>query len=651
LRLRGSVEWEHELPQPPTTPPLEPGDLYFVRRGNQLFYWTEVHDWHNVPFVTGAGPPGPQGPVGPRGPDGTTRTGTSPPVNPLPGTFWWDTTAGQLYLWYVAPGRAGVWVIANQGLTGPPGPPGPGASYVTEPTNPQPGDFWIYNPWIAQSDAWDNRFRFWTGSRWWSNAFEITTNEPTNPVPGDLWLQAGSLFRLWIRAGNDRWRYASSMRWGANPPEYVGAGELWSDANAVLWQSGPGPAQPWMPLSVVQHTEPTEQIPQGTLWFDYNEETLKVRSYGSWKSVGGPGGGAGPPGPAGPPGLKGDPGDHGRDGRDGIDGNHGRDGVDGRHGIDGNHGRDGRDGIDGRHGVDGAAGERGERGYQGNPGERGERGERGADGSSVHILGRLANQSLLPSTGTAGDGWIIGDNLWVWVATPAPGQWTNVGQIVGPRGEVGERGTDGNHGRDGVDGAPGRDGIDGNDGRDGAPGEQGVQGEQGEVGPMGPQGYPGPAGAMGPPGPQGPPGTFEAGNPIPGVTNGSAAAAGQVGEYRQQSGTVTGGSGGAINVTVASLSLTAGDWDVWAVIGIQNAGPASATSYVWVIGQLTNVNNAVQVRNTFTFLQGELVNQDLTIPPHRASSAVAFTVSAQFSYPNVGAGIPLRAWIAARRVR
>ena len=26
--------------------------------------------------------------------------GTTPPANPSPGTFWWDSEAGQLYIWY-----------------------------------------------------------------------------------------------------------------------------------------------------------------------------------------------------------------------------------------------------------------------------------------------------------------------------------------------------------------------------------------------------------------------------------------------------------------------------------------------------------------------------------------------------------------------
>ena len=27
--------------------------------------------------------------------------GVTPPPNPAPGTFWWDSTSGQLYIWYV----------------------------------------------------------------------------------------------------------------------------------------------------------------------------------------------------------------------------------------------------------------------------------------------------------------------------------------------------------------------------------------------------------------------------------------------------------------------------------------------------------------------------------------------------------------------
>jgi hypothetical protein len=47
--------------------------------------------------------------------------GDTPPLNPTPGTLWWNTTVGQLYIWYVDPNTS-QWVIAvNSGVAGPQG--------------------------------------------------------------------------------------------------------------------------------------------------------------------------------------------------------------------------------------------------------------------------------------------------------------------------------------------------------------------------------------------------------------------------------------------------------------------------------------------------------------------------------------------------
>ena|SRR5215469_858021 len=63
---------------------------------------------------------------------------------------------------------------------------------------------------------------------------------------------------------------------------------------------------------------------------------------------------------------------------------------------------------------------------------------------------------------------------------------------------------------------------------------------------------------------------------IAGVTDGSNAAAGQVGEYLTAVGTSVGISSGAW-ASVASLSLTAGDWDVW---GQASAAPTGSMTQV-----------------------------------------------------------------------
>lgn len=75
--------------------------------------------------------------------------GDTPPTNPMPGTLWWNTVVGQLYVWYVDPNTS-QWVIAVntgvagpqgvQGITGATGPQGiPGTPGATGPIGPPSG--------------------------------------------------------------------------------------------------------------------------------------------------------------------------------------------------------------------------------------------------------------------------------------------------------------------------------------------------------------------------------------------------------------------------------------------------------------------------------------------------------------------------------
>ena len=64
----------------------------------------------------------------------------------------------------------------------------------------------------------------------------------------------------------------------------------------------------------------------------------------------------------------------------------------------------------------------------------------GADGTSVTIKGTLGSISELPSTGTAGDGYIIGGFLWIYTGTTTEDSnnhngYTNVGKIKGEDGK------------------------------------------------------------------------------------------------------------------------------------------------------------------------------------------------------------------------
>jgi hypothetical protein len=52
--------------------------------------------------------------------------GDAAPLNPAPGTLWWDTISAQLFIWYVDSTGNGQWVVTlNLGTAGPVGPVGP----------------------------------------------------------------------------------------------------------------------------------------------------------------------------------------------------------------------------------------------------------------------------------------------------------------------------------------------------------------------------------------------------------------------------------------------------------------------------------------------------------------------------------------------
>lgn len=70
---------------------------------------------------------------------------------------------------------------------------------------------------------------------------------------------------------------------------------------------------------------------------------------------------------------------------------------------------------------------------------QGAKGEDGADGTSVTILGHYDTYAELTAahpTGSAGDSYMVGADLYVWNGSA----WENVGQIQGPRGATGPQG-------------------------------------------------------------------------------------------------------------------------------------------------------------------------------------------------------------------
>ena len=120
----------------------------------------------------------------------------------------------------------------------------------------------------------------------------------------------------------------------------------------------------------------------------------------------------------------------------------------------------------------------------------------GVNPGTIVIKGAVDNTSELPTDALAGDGYIIGQNLWVAIVDNPPdvSGWTDVGEIRGPKGDTGDTGPIGPIGPKGDKGDTGNTGL---------------KGDVGNTGPEGPTGpSDGPTGPPGPPGPQSSPYTL-----------------------------------------------------------------------------------------------------------------------------------------------
>lgn len=72
---------------------------------------------------------------------------------------------------------------------------------------------------------------------------------------------------------------------------------------------------------------------------------------------------------------------------------------------------------------------------------KGAKGDKGDTGAALSILGKLTDESQLPTTGHAGDAYTVNGELYVW--SEATGEWENVGNIKGEKGDKGDTGEDG----------------------------------------------------------------------------------------------------------------------------------------------------------------------------------------------------------------
>jgi hypothetical protein len=137
-----------------------------------------------------------------------------------------------------------------------------------------------------------------------------------------------------------------------------------------------------------------------------------------------------------------------------------------------------------------------------------------------------------------------------------------------------------------------------------------------QQGAIGPQGATGPAGPTGPSGP----------NTMPqGVTDGSNAAAGQVGEVIANSVTGSSVPTNATVINLVTITLSPGDWDVFAMCFL-NSASAVASNYAWGISTTSATLPAQGAYSGISMSTSNMGGVGLPVPPQRYNVTAATTL-------------------------
>lgn len=324
---------------------------------------------------------------------------------------------------------------------------------------------------------------------------ELQTAHPTGNA-GDAYMVSGHLY-AWV---NNRWTDLGNIQGPQGEP-----GPKGNDGTSLTVKGK------YNSLYELQVAHPT-----GILGDAYMVGmNMYVWTGAEWSDMGNITGPRGERGPKGDRGDVGPQGPRGLQGEQGIQGPIGRTGERGPQGPIGAVGPQGEKGDAGPRGLQGEQGPRGPQGIQGNvgpQGPRGERGPKGEQGTGLVVRGKYNSLYELQNahpTANAGDAYLVGTDLYVWVS----GTWTNMGSLQGPKGDKGERGPQGVQGNVGPKGEAGQPGTSASitgatasvDNTSGVPSVEvvtggtyytrsfdfrfkGLKGEKGDVGPRGPQG-------------------------------------------------------------------------------------------------------------------------------------------------------------------
>jgi hypothetical protein len=139
---------------------------------------------------------------------------------------------------------------------------------------------------------------------------------------------------------------------------------------------------------------------------------------------------------------------------------------------------------------------------------------------------------------------------------------------------------------------------------------------------------------------------------LPGIASNTAAAAGKVGEVISASGT-SGTLTSGVTAALGSISLTAGDWDVSAMVTFNTGGATSTTDYYAALSatsaSLTAYGTSIQIHQRISAMADH--SESFAIPPTQAliNATTSFYLNAQAVY--TGTATTATYSIRARRAR
>lgn len=218
-----------------------PGDTSYWYDGIEGYTWNG-NTWCLTLLYTSAADPG---------------LGSQPPS----GSFWFNTTEGELFRWN---DKLGIWVASSA------------IEYDTDPNLLPTGTLW-FNSTSFTLYAYDTLIPDWVEQ----TNVAIAETAPTTPAPGKYWYKPTTQQLFQRDIGNTTWVEQNYILYPEDPRSRVSCDVWWDTTTDTLHQWDVSRSV-WVDVSnfYQQTTDPSlpPSIDDGTLWFNTTNNTLNVWS-------------------------------------------------------------------------------------------------------------------------------------------------------------------------------------------------------------------------------------------------------------------------------------------------------------------------------------------------------------------------------------